>query len=429
VIGAGMSGLAMAKALTAGFDRVTIVDRDRVEAGHRRGVPQDRHVHLLLPAGASALEELFPGVCGELIEDGAAGGETDRIRMALNGHRLAPGRTGHRAVFASRPFLEAHVRRHVCEEPGVTIRDRARVTGLIASPDRGHVQGVAVASSHDGRPGTLPADLVVDCSGRRSSLPSWLSDLGYERPEVDTLPVEVRYTTLRYRLPADVLGGDLHVLIGPTRDDPRGGAMTRVEDGSWIVTLFAMAGGHPPTDAAGFTRFAARLPISDMRDAIRAGQPLGEPAHYRFPANRRHRYDRLGALPAGLLAAGDAVSTFNPIYGQGMSVAVLEARALQAQLRAGARPAARSWFTTIMGTIGTAWDMAIGADLDVRAVEGRRDVPTRLANRYLARLHAAAARDPQLTARLIRVAGLVDPPSRLLHPTTVARVLRGSIRG
>ena len=428
VIGAGMAGLAIAKALTAGFERVTIVDRDRLPPGadHRRGVPQDRHIHLLLPAGIRALEELFPGLLAQLCADGATAGDTDRIRICLNGHRLAPAPTGEHAVFASRPFLEAHVRRRVDEDPAIAVRDGVRIDGLTVSEDRRQVAGVALAVGDGGAPETLFAELVVDCSGRRSALPGWLAELGYRPPEVDELDVQVRYTTVRYELPDGVLGGDHHVLIGPTPDEPRGGAMSNVEDGTWIVTLFAMAGEQVPTDRDAFERFAAELPIGDIHGAIRVGRPLGAPARYRFPANRRHRYERLRGLPAGLLAAGDAVCSLNPIYGHGMSVAAMEAQALRARLRAGTAPAARTWFREVSELIDAPWQLAIGSDLAVRAVDARRPLATRTLNRYLARLQAAAVHDPRLTARLARVVGLIDPPSRLLRPTTIASVVRGS---
>jgi 2-polyprenyl-6-methoxyphenol hydroxylase-like FAD-dependent oxidoreductase len=219
--------------------------------------------------------------------------------------------------------------------------------------------------------------------------------------------------------------GDRHVLVGPTPDGPRGGAMTNVEDGSWIVTLFAMAGERAPTDDRSFERFPARLPIGDIHDAIGAGRALDQPAPYRFPANRWHHYERLHEFPAGLLAAGDSVCSFNPIYGQGMSVAALEARALQTQLHDGTCPSARTWFRQIARVIDTAWKLAVGADLAVEAIQGHRPIPLRVLNRYLSRLQAAAVDDPRLTARLIRVVGLVDPPTRLLYPTTIWPVLRG----
>jgi 2-polyprenyl-6-methoxyphenol hydroxylase-like FAD-dependent oxidoreductase len=430
VIGAGMAGLAFAKALTSGFDQVTVVDRDRLPTGPdpRRGVPQGRHLHLLLPAGIDALEELFPGLVDQLRADGARTGDVDRIRVCLNGHRLAPARTGRRAVFSSRPFLESHLRRRVLEEPAIVLRDGVRICGLAVAHDHGRVEGVQLDSSDGEHREVLRSEVVVDCSGRRSPVPRWLAEGGYRAAEVDELDVQVRYATRRYELPATVLDGDHHVLVGPTPDGPRGAAMTHVEDGSWIVTLFAMAGERAPTDGDDFERFAARLPIGDVHQAIRAGRAIDDPTPYRFSANRRHRYERLRDLPGGLLVAGDAVCSFNPIYGQGVTVAALEARILRERLRSDGPPSPRAWFRDIAEVIDVAWQLAVGSDLAVDAIVGRRPVTVRVLNRYLARLQAAAVDDALLTARLIRVVGLVDPPSRLLHPTTIARVLRGAHR-
>jgi 2-polyprenyl-6-methoxyphenol hydroxylase-like FAD-dependent oxidoreductase len=430
VIGAGMAGLSVAQALTAGFDRVTVLDRDRLPTGSgtRRGVPQSRHLHLLLPAGIDALQELFPGLEDQLCADGAKTGDADRIRMCLNGHRLAPARTGHRTVFCSRPFLESHVRQRVREDPRIWLRDGVRISGLAIAHDSGRVEGVTIAPPDDGDREVLHAEVVVDCSGRRSPVPGWLADLGYPTAEVDELGVQVRYATRRYELPDGALDGDRHVLIGPTPDGPRGAAMTHVEDDRWIVTLFALAGEPPPADGDDFEPFAARLPIPDVHEAIRAGRAIDDPAPYRFPTNRRRRYERLRDLPPGLLAAGDAVCSFNPIYGQGMTVAAMEARILQERLRSGGLPSARRWFGDITEVIDVAWQLAIGSDLAVDAVEGRRPLPVRVLNRYIARLHAAAVHDPHLTERLVRIIGMIDPPSHLLRPTTVASVLRGAGR-
>lgn len=436
VIGAGMAGLAVAKGLTEGFERVTVVDGDRLPTGSepRRGVPQGRHLHLLLPAGIRALEELFPGLTAELCADGANAGDVDRIRMCLNGYRLAPARLGDQAVFCSRPFLESHLRRCVREDPAIEVREGTRVAGLAVGDDGRRVEGVELtppdggAGPEGGDVEVVRAATVVDCSGRRSPVPDWLSALGYERPPVDELDVQVHYTTRRYELPEGVLDGDHHVLVGPTSDGPRGAAMTHVEDGSWIVTLFAMAGERPPVDEEDFARFAKGLPIPDIHEAIGAGRPLDDPAPYRFPANRRHRYERLAELPEGLLVAGDAVCSFNPIYGQGMTVAAMQARILRDRLRAGAPPSPRTWFRDIAKVVETAWQLAVGSDLGVDAVDGRRPLSVRVMNRYLTRLQAAAAHDPRLTARLVRVVGLVDPPSLLLRPTTIAPVLRSALQ-
>ena len=431
VIGAGMAGLAVAKALTAGFERVTVVDRDRLpdSSAPRRGVPQDRHLHLLLAAGIDALEALFPGLVDQLCADGATTSDTDRVRVCLNGYRLAPARTGRRAVFCSRPFLESHVRRRVRQDPAIIVRDGARICGLVVACEGGRVEGVELASPDGEDPEVLRAEVVVDCSGRRSPVPGWLADLGHRAAEVDELDVQVRYATRRYELPDAVLDGDHHVLVGPTLSAPRGAAMTHVEDDRWIVTLFAMAGEPVPTDGDDFERFAAELPTGDVHEAICTGRAVDAPALYRFPANRRHLYERLRRPPAGLLAAGDAVCSFNPIYGQGMSVAAMEARILQERLRSGGPPSARAWFRDIAEVIDVAWRLAIGSDLAVEAVDGPQPISVRVLNQYLARLQAAAVADPRLTERLIRVVGLIDPPTRLLRPATIAPVMRSTLRG
>lgn len=427
VIGGSMAGLTTAMALTERFERVTVLDRDHLPDGsdHRRGVPQDRHLHLLLPSGSSALEELFPGILDQMAAEGAICGDADLIRLSLNGQRLARAATGHTAVFASRPLVEAHVRRRVRSHPAIRIEGGRTVRGLAAAPAGRRVTGTWVATPGEGSSGqVLPADLVVDCSGRASRTPTWLSELGYVAPQVDQLEVGVRYATQTLRLPSEALEGDRHVLVGPTAVRPRGGAMTHIGHDRWMVTLFAMGGETGPRDPVEFLRFAGGLPVPDIHDALRAGEPDGSMAHFRFPANLRHRYEQLSAFPEGLLVAGDAVCSFNPIYGQGMSVAALEATTLRRLIRDDAALDAHDWFRAIEPIVQDAWELAIGADLAVDGIEGRRPLKTRAANNYLRRLHAAAVDDPVLAQRFMRVAGLLDPPRALLRPATVARVMR-----
>jgi 2-polyprenyl-6-methoxyphenol hydroxylase-like FAD-dependent oxidoreductase len=431
VVGASMSGLCVAAALADSFGAVTVVDRDRlpVGAGSRRGVPQDRHLHLLLPAGAAALDELFPGVLQEMSEDGAASGDADVIRVSVNGHRLASARLGQSAVFTSRPFIESHVRRRVRDASTISLEEGITVRDLVAEQGGGRVRGARVATLDDRQERTLPADLVVDCSGRASRTPRWLSDFGYEPPAVEEVQVDVRYTTRQFDLSSDALDGDHHVLVGPTRTSPRGGAMTRVQPDRWMVTLFGMGGDEvPPKALDGFRDYARSLPIADIHEAIQDGDAIGEPATYRFPANVRRRYGDGGDFPAGLLVAGDAVCSFNPIYGQGMSVAALEAVTLRRLLRRGALADSQAWFRAIGPTVDDAWELAVGADLAVEAIEAERSLRTRILSWYLRQYHAAARRDPALSSRFLRVAGMLDRPSSLLHPTAIARVLRGAIR-
>lgn len=429
VIGAGMAGLTTATALAAAFERVTVLDRDRLpeRAEHRGGVPQGRHVHVLLGAGAEALEELFPGLLADLVAGGAPTGDTDRFRMCVNGHRLARGRTGRHSVTASRPFVEAHVRDRVRHHPAITISGGCDVRGVVAGRDGRRVVGVRVGGPAEAAESTLPADLVVDCSGRRSPLPTWLGELGFPQPEVDELRIDLRYATCRYHGPS--AADDLLVMVGPTPNRPRGGAMMQIEDGSWLVTLAGLGGEQPPLEPEGFEAFAARLASDDIHRAVVRGRALDTPSAFRFPAGVRRRYERLADFPDGLLVAGDAVCSFNPVYGQGMTVAALEAATLRHQLGEAGVPTADRWFAAVTPVVEGAWEVAVGADLALECVEGHRSVPTRLLNRYMTSLHAAAAHDPALSQQFLRVTGLLDPPAALLRPPTLARVLRGRLRG
>ena len=432
VIGASMAGLCVAKALTTTFQHVIVLDRDRLphEASPRNGVPQDRHVHVLLAAGLDAFEELFPGLGDELTTSGAVAAGLHRWRFCLSGHRLAPMRE-HRArtvIQATRPFLEAHVRDHVRADPAITLLDRCEVRGFVPSPDRRRVLGARVMGRDDRQERTLHAELVVDCSGRRSPLPAWLAEMGYPRPEVDEVHVDLRYVTRQYLLPPDVLDGDVGVLSGFTPELGRGAGLARIENDRWIVTLGGIGGERPPRQTEAFQAYAATLPIPDVHNAVVRGEPLDEPAAYRYPSNRRHRYERLDDLPSGLLLAGDAVSSFDPVYGQGMTVAALEAVALRNLLRRGQEPSARRWFAAIEPVVDVAWDIATGSDVALAGVEGHAGLRTRLVNAYVSRLHAAAAHDPTLAELFIRVFNFLDPPGRLLWPGAVTRVARGNLR-
>jgi hypothetical protein len=198
-----------------------------------------------------------------------------------------------------------------------------------------------------------------------------------------------------------------------------------LEGHRWMVTLAGILGDHPPTDPVGFLDFARSLRFPDIYQAVRDAEPLDDPVAFRFPASVRHRYEKLHRFPDGLLVMGDAVASFNPIYGQGMSVAALEALALRRHLEHGTAPRPRFWFRELARVVDVPWDIAAGGDLDFPGVQGRRTAKVRLVSAYLARLHAAAAHDADLAAAFLRVAGLVAPPGSLLRPGVAARVLRG----
>ena len=430
VIGGSMSGLLAARSLTEAYERVTIVERDALPAGlqGRRAVPQGRHAHALLPHGQACLDALLPGFSAELAAAGAPScAALKEMRFVIGGHQLARVSTGASSTLASRPFIEGHVRRRLRELPQVTLIDGCDALGLTTSRNGERISGVRILRRADGSAEeTLAADLVVAATGRAARIPAWLEALGYPRPEEEHLDVGVTYASRGLSLPADPLDGDKFVLIGARPGHPRTLFLFAQEGGRWILGLGGYGPGHrPPSDPEGFAAFAATVAPPDVLEALEAAEPLEEIATHAFPASLRRRYDRLRRFPAGLLVAGDAICSFNPTYGQGMTVAAAQGVALRDCLQRGDRDLARRFFSAASVPIDHAWELSVGADLALPEIEGPRAPRVRLINAYLRRLRATAEHDLAVAGALAAVVGMVKPARHVLRPAIAVRVARG----
>jgi 2-polyprenyl-6-methoxyphenol hydroxylase-like FAD-dependent oxidoreductase len=431
VLGASMGGLAAARVLADAYGRVTVVDRDVLPAPgvQRRGVPQGRHAHGLLARGREVLEELFPGLTGELVARGALYGDVQlHGRWYNEGVRLRQAPSGLNSLGVSRPLLEGQVRRRLAAFPNVSIVHGCDVAGLVASPDRRRVTGVRTLRGKTGGPEqVLDADLVVDATGRGSRSPAWLAALGYEPPLQEAVRPQIAYASAVYRRrPAEHLGGDRVVIVAATHATRHGAAMLAMEGDRWIVTLFGYMGERPPTEPGQFVDWATTLAAPDVHEVISGAELLEAPVAARFPASVRLRYERLDRFPEGYAVTGDAVCSFNPVFGQGMTVSVLEALALRDCLRDGAGRLGQRFFRSAAKLVDVPWGIAVGADLRFPEVEGSRTPKVRMVNAYLARLHVAAGRDPVLGRAFLRVVNLIDPPEHLMSPELAFRVMRGT---
>jgi 2-polyprenyl-6-methoxyphenol hydroxylase-like FAD-dependent oxidoreductase len=431
VLGASMAGLLAARVLADEFERVTIVERDQLPAAadNRRGVPQGRHVHTLLPAGAAIIDELFPGLLDELVEAGAPKlDDYARLHLQPDGvHRLTPLVHLDPLHQPSRPLLEAAVRTRLSALANVQIVDGCAVVGLVTNATRDRVTAARVVRHGATVEQVLTADLVVDATGRGSRTPTRLAEIGYDRPVEDEVVIDVRYASRLVRLERGAVPEQL-TLIGPTPQRPGGMGLFAYENDSWLFTVSGYAGHHPVADYRSMVDFAAQFSPAHIVTALRTAEPLADVSTLRFRANLRRRYDRMRRFPRGLLVIGDAMCSFNPIYGQGMSVAAKQAIVLRDCLRRGDGHLARRFFRSAAKPVDIAWRMAVGSDLALPQVQGPRPLAVRLVNAYIHRLLVAAEHDPVVAARFLRVTGFLDEPPRLMTPSIVARVISGNRR-
>jgi 2-polyprenyl-6-methoxyphenol hydroxylase-like FAD-dependent oxidoreductase len=393
-------------------------------------VPQGRHAHGLLARGREILEALFPGLTDELIDLGALPADITGQARWYNvcGYQLR-FQSGLLGLLVSRPLLEARVRARVLALLNVQASEHCDVLGLATSEDQGAITGVRVLPRAPGSAEeVVEADLVVDASGRGSRTPAWLEALGYPRPEEEQVRVGLTYTTRLYQRKPEQLDGDRALIMAPAAPAWRMAAMLAQEGDRWIVSLGGYLGDHAPSDEQGFLQFAKSLPAPDIYEVIREAAPLSELVSYKFPASQRRSYEKLARFPQGYLVFGDAISSFNPIYGQGMTVAALEAVALQECLAGGAERLAQRFFQRASRLVDIPWSIAVGSDLRLPAVEGPRSPMVRFINWYVGKVHVAARRDPVVALAFQQVANLMTPPPSLLQPRVAVRVLRGTLR-
>ncbi|WP_414166881.1 NAD(P)/FAD-dependent oxidoreductase [Streptoverticillium reticulum] len=435
VIGGGLAGLLAAHVLAEHADRVTLVERDRFpeEPASRSGVPQDRHVHVMLESGQNALEMLLPGINAELRElDVPRLGMPDDIVQWQAGRWYRRTAATTHILTGSRPLTDWAVRRRVLSGPRIEVVEGVEVTGLAGDARR--VRGVRLRDRGavvGKEPRVLEADLVVDASGRSSRAPAWLAALGAEPPHEELLDSGLAYASAVYRASRDGDSpfGGVYVVANATQ--PLGAVLLPIEDDRWFVTLSGMRGSEPPTDEAGFTEFAARLPHPVLHEWLLKAEPVSPVHGFRKTANLRRRYDRPGRRPAGFLATGEALCAFNPVYGQGMSVAALSALALREALSDPRRvPTTHRVQRALFAAARPAWDISAGADKKMPGATGNA-VGSRTVDRpvdwYLHRVEQRATGNPVVGAAFRRVLSLSAPATSLFAPSVARAVLFGPV--
>jgi 2-polyprenyl-6-methoxyphenol hydroxylase-like FAD-dependent oxidoreductase len=366
---------------------------------------------------------MFPGARDDLVALGAMSGDMGRDgRFIVGGFRLPDVEMGEVSISVSRPLLEGYLRNRLLSLPGLRALDACDALGL--QIEGGAVRGVRLLRRADGSAEErMAADLVVDATGRGSRTPTWLRAAGFEAPEEDRVDIGVGYTTVICRRKKEHLNGQRVVVIGAAPPNRRCGVAVALEGDRWMVTLVGYLGDHAPDTRDGLLAFSRTLPSQDLHELLSCAEMLDEPATARFPHSQRRRYEWLTRFPEGLVVTGDALCSFNPIFGQGMSVSALEAEQLGGALGGGTTGAWRRFYSAAARIVDAPWSIAVGNDLRFDEVNGKRTFAGRLVRAYLARFVRAASVDVVAASAFLRVTHLLSPPGSLFAPHLAWRAL------
>ncbi len=427
MLGASIAGLVAARVLGDHYDRVTIIDRDEIPTApdNRPGVPQGRHVHGILARGREIAELLFPGTTDDLVARGArlVDPHADGRWHPVGRPPLASGRSDLRMLLVSRPLLEWYLRGRLLADSRHTVVPESSVLDLAFSADQRRVLGAIVRDRDGGTPRLVPADLVVDATGRTSRTPEWLERRGYPTPPEEVRRADKSYVTRWFGRPDDSYPPVVAVFA--TSQCQRSGIVLAQEDDRYVVSVVGLNGDRPPLELADFRAYARSLASPVIADIVDHLRPLDDGARYRFPASRRRRYERVDRFPDGLVVTGDALCAFDPVYGQGMSAAAMEAVELGRCLTDGRSDLARRFHEAAARVIDNPWTIAVGVAPDS---DGKVPIAARVANQYLVRYLRAATVDPQLALGFLRVNHLTAAPASLMRPRRLLAVAASTVR-
>ncbi len=439
VIGGSIAGLLAARVLAEHFERVTIIERDYYPENPepRSGVPQSNQGHFLLARGKQILEELFPGFVNELAEQGAIQVDVLKDWPFLSEYGWWPRFSSDLTTWScTRNLIENIIRKRLLNYTHLTFMEGHQVSKLLASRDKREITGVRLKNSQ-GRESTLKANLTVDASGRNSKAIQWLQDLGYEKPQEQSINSFLGYATRCYQCPSHHQADWKGILLMPKAPEfKRGGGILPVEGNRWIVGLSGIGRDYPPTDELGFLEFARSLRSPDIYEAIKDAQPLSPVYGYRGTENHLRHYEKLERFPENFLILGDAVCSFNPVYGQGMTVAALGAltlkRCLQQQKQNGVnlnlKGVSRRFQKQLAQVNNTSWLMATSEDLNWPTTVGGETSPImELIHSYMKSVKMVSCHDKTIQRIFAEVIHMTKPSSALFSPNVLIPVLFHSL--
>ena len=426
IIGAGIGGLSAAGALSSAFKEVIILEREALPASvmSRAGVPQDRHPHLLLAGGLQALDSIFPGYERDLADAGAIPVNAFKdIQYERPDVGALPRRDcGAALLCASRPMIEHTLRRKVTAIANVKVQPQSRVTEIVPAT----IRPVVKFENHAGVRIAIEADFVVDTSGRGAPTLGLLDVLGCERPQETVVGVDISYTTAVLRPGSTSFDWQILVTLPDRAHSATAGWIVPVEGGGWFVTISQHGATDRPKTWEQFLDVARQLETPALYDAINELPPPDGLRHFIFDESRWRHFERLERLPRGILPMADSLCRFNPIYGQGMTVAAREATLLRDILdrvagEADPIEALQAAFMSEVGALLQApWNMGVNADFAYSTTRGERPERYEESRQFEAALFRAVVADPVVHRAFSDVLQLMEP-FELLNETDIRR--------
>jgi len=446
VLGGSMAGLFAARVLSDHFDEVLVLERDTLpaEPDFRNGVPQARHLHQILAAGQRVMEKLFPDLVADLEQVGAPRMEWGVDNLTFNERGQQPlVSSGVITNTCSRIALEYLIRKRLLERNNVKILERHRIIGLIPNEDRGVIAGVKVNVNRGSEEKELFGDLVLDATGRRSKTPEWFEELGYARPETSYVNAHIGYSSCWFKKPENpthefVMMTSLALGSQPTSNGrgQRSGVITAIEDDLWVAIVSSNTKDYPSTDHEGFLEFTKTLRSPALYEALKDAEPISPVYGSRSTHSIWHHYEKLDRRPEHYLITGDAVCGFNPIYGQGMSVAALDAELLGDSLTSwkseNLNGFAAHFQSELAKSLQGPWTMATASDKSQPSAEGDVEdasLLSKLIDGYFDWVLQTLEHDPDVLVAFLKVMNMLEPPESLAKPGIFFRVLRHKLTG
>jgi flavin-dependent dehydrogenase len=421
VIGGSIAGKLAAKALSHTFRQVIILEAGQrwKEKAPRKKVPQSYHPHVLLKGGEEAIEKLFPHFLDQLIEDGSI---VNNFTRDLKWHHFGfwkqqfPGELV--MVQQSRPMLEWHLQHRIDQVSNIATMYETKAEQLLLDHRRNKISGVRVRSLKTGREEELLANMVVDASGFGSKSVEWLKSYGIEVKE-EKVWIQLFYATRFFRLKNQDRPDWCNLLISPSfPENPYGAFIQTIEENRFSVTFSGYANERAPKTNEEFFAYAQKLPVPDVFHFLEQVEPISEIKIHKIPYQVRRRFD-LADVPEGFLVVGDAHCRFDPVFGQGISVAAKEALELQSYFKYFAYPDkgfTKTFHKRISNLIATPWEMAITEAFRHPDINGDRPLIQPIKQWNSKKVYQLSAFDPEAYLRLVRVMNLMRPPLHLFHP-------------